>query len=369
MSACAHPSAGRCTADMRAQPAALPATPAGRRSDALDPHVWPRSAHARTDGVLHLGGRLGARAGRASTAPRLYVLDEADFRGRCRGLRATLRRRRRATTPARRSSAARSPAGSPRRACASTSAPAASCRRAGGRVPARADRAARQQQVASPSCSRARRRRGRAGRRRLVRRDRPAGSRWPRGRRRRPAAGADPGHRRRRGAHPRVHRHRARGPEVRLLARQRRRADRGGRASIREPAPRARRAALAHRLADLRHLRLRGRRAPGGRAAGRDPRRGDRRGARRARPRRRLRHRLHRPRTTRRRRRDLAEPAARRSSTRECAALGLPVPRLSVEPGRAIVGPAMVTLYEVGTVKGRSAAGPIRDATSASTAG
>ncbi|GAA2522183.1 diaminopimelate decarboxylase [Pilimelia columellifera] len=35
----------------------------------------------------------------------------------------------------------------------------------------------------------------------------------------------------------------------------------------------------------------------------------------------------------------------------ECAALGLAVPRLSVEPGRAIVGPAMFTLYEVGTVK------------------
>ena len=50
----------------------------------------------------------------------------------------------------------------------------------------------------------------------------------PRARRRR-RRGDGPGHRRRRGAHPRVHRHRARGPEVRLLARQRRRA-RGGRA-------------------------------------------------------------------------------------------------------------------------------------------
>jgi len=35
----------------------------------------------------------------------------------------------------------------------------------------------------------------------------------------------------------------------------------------------------------------------------------------------------------------------------ECAANRLTVPRLSVEPGRAIVGPAMFTLYEVGTVK------------------
>ncbi len=34
-----------------------------------------------------------------------------------------------------------------------------------------------------------------------------------------------------------------------------------------------------------------------------------------------------------------------------CQGLGLAVPRLSVEPGRAIIGPAMFTLYEVGTVK------------------
>jgi diaminopimelate decarboxylase len=36
---------------------------------------------------------------------------------------------------------------------------------------------------------------------------------------------------------------------------------------------------------------------------------------------------------------------------RECAASGLPVPRLAVEPGRAVVGPAMLTVYTVGTVK------------------
>jgi diaminopimelate decarboxylase len=36
---------------------------------------------------------------------------------------------------------------------------------------------------------------------------------------------------------------------------------------------------------------------------------------------------------------------------RECAAASLPVPRLGFEPGRAIAGPAGVTLYEVGTVK------------------
>ena len=36
---------------------------------------------------------------------------------------------------------------------------------------------------------------------------------------------------------------------------------------------------------------------------------------------------------------------------RECHALGIDVPRLSVEPGRAIAGPSTLTLYEVGTVK------------------
>lgn len=35
----------------------------------------------------------------------------------------------------------------------------------------------------------------------------------------------------------------------------------------------------------------------------------------------------------------------------ESAAVGLPAPRLVVEPGRAIAGPGTVTLYEVGTVK------------------
>ncbi|MFJ6016104.1 diaminopimelate decarboxylase [Streptomyces sp. NPDC092952] len=37
--------------------------------------------------------------------------------------------------------------------------------------------------------------------------------------------------------------------------------------------------------------------------------------------------------------------------TRECEAAGLTTPRISVEPGRAIVGPTAFTLYEVGTVK------------------
>ncbi|WP_127573937.1 diaminopimelate decarboxylase [Georgenia faecalis] len=36
---------------------------------------------------------------------------------------------------------------------------------------------------------------------------------------------------------------------------------------------------------------------------------------------------------------------------RACADLGTPPPRISVEPGRAVVGPAGLTLYRVGTVK------------------
>ncbi|CAL9564038.1 Diaminopimelate decarboxylase [Streptomyces sp. enrichment culture] len=38
---------------------------------------------------------------------------------------------------------------------------------------------------------------------------------------------------------------------------------------------------------------------------------------------------------------------------KECAALGVDVPRLAIEPGRAIAGPSGVTLYTVGTVKHR----------------
>ncbi|SDN00485.1 diaminopimelate decarboxylase [Allokutzneria albata] len=36
---------------------------------------------------------------------------------------------------------------------------------------------------------------------------------------------------------------------------------------------------------------------------------------------------------------------------RECGLAGIPVPKVAVEPGRAIVGPGTVTLYEVGTIK------------------
>jgi diaminopimelate decarboxylase len=42
----------------------------------------------------------------------------------------------------------------------------------------------------------------------------------------------------------------------------------------------------------------------------------------------------------------------------ECQALGIERPRLSIEPGRAIVGPAMCTVYTVGTVKRVELDGP-----------
>jgi len=49
----------------------------------------------------------------------------------------------------------------------------------------------------------------------------------------------------------------------------------------------------------------------------------------------------------------MAELAAKLSAvvSSESAAVGLPTPRLVVEPGRAIAGPGTITLYEVGTVK------------------
>lgn len=49
----------------------------------------------------------------------------------------------------------------------------------------------------------------------------------------------------------------------------------------------------------------------------------------------------------------MAELAAKLSTIigNESAAVGLPAPRLVVEPGRAIAGPGTITLYEVGTVK------------------
>jgi diaminopimelate decarboxylase len=41
-----------------------------------------------------------------------------------------------------------------------------------------------------------------------------------------------------------------------------------------------------------------------------------------------------------------------------CAELGTAIPRISIEPGRAVVGPAGITLYTVGTVKPVTVTGP-----------
>ena len=54
---------------------------------------------------------------------------------------------------------------------------------------------------------------------------------------------------------------------------------------------------------------------------------------------------------------------------RECRGLGLAVPRVVVEPGRAIAGPSTFTLYRVGTVKDVPLAMAPPAATSPSTAG
>ncbi len=53
---------------------------------------------------------------------------------------------------------------------------------------------------------------------------------------------------------------------------------------------------------------------------------------------------------------DPPDPAAMAASLtgivrKECEAAGIAVPRVTVEPGRAIVGPCGVTVYEVGTIK------------------
>ncbi len=47
---------------------------------------------------------------------------------------------------------------------------------------------------------------------------------------------------------------------------------------------------------------------------------------------------------------DMADQLAR-IVRRACDTAGMPMPRVSIEPGRAIIGPAGITLYEVGTVK------------------
>ena len=115
-------------------------------------------------------------------------------------------------------------------------------------------------------------------------------------------------------------------------SRSRRRRRRGGPAGAGAALARVRRAALAHRVADLRHRRLRGGRPAGARAGRADPRRARRR------------HRelnlgggfgiAYTPEDDAPESRRTSTPDCARSSTAQCAAFGLPEPRLSVEPGR-----------------------------------
>ena len=126
-------------------------------------------------------------------------------------------------------------------------------------------------------------------------------------------------------------------------------APRGGTPGAGRPGARAGRPALPHRLADLRHRRLRGRRPPGASGCWRRsatssasscPSSTSAAGS--ASP--------TRAPTTR----PTSSTWAARCAAiveRECAAYGLAVPSLAIEPGRGIVGPGTVTVYEVGTVK------------------
>ena len=186
----------------------------------LAPNVWPRNTVRGDDGVVSIAGVKVTDIADEFGTP-VFVIDEDDFRSRCREIAAAfgggenVRYAAKAflcTEVARWIERGRPVAGRVQRR--------RTRRRAARRLPGGANRAARQQQI--------RRRadgggqgRGRPRRAGLDDRDRAARRHRRRGRRR--AGRAGPRHRRRRGAHPRVHLHRARGPEVRAVAGQRRR--------------------------------------------------------------------------------------------------------------------------------------------------
>ena len=276
----------------------------------------------------------------------LYVVDEHDFRARARAFRDCVRRRgrllRRQGVPDHRESCG----GSPKRDSPSTSAPAASSpSRSRPGLRSRRGSASTATTRASPSSTRAVE--VGVGRSSSTRQSRSSAS--PRSRARAAcvsrAAAGDSGVE---AAHPRVPRDRARRPEVRLLDR-RGRCPRGDDVHPRRPrVSRLDRASLPHRLADLRHRRLRGRGPPGPRSC--TPRLSraaaspcSTSAAASASPTRR--------RTTRRRLEELADGDAPTSSTHECAVRGIAIPHLAIEPGAPSSAPPAFTLYEVGTVK------------------
>ena len=302
--------------------------------NALVPHaVVARRREERRRGA---GGRRGrpARPGR-----RARLAGVRPGRGRLPARARAFRERSpttTSTTPARRSCARRWRAGSPRRGsrldvCSAGELPVAAARR----VRPGADRLPRQQQVPAEL-----RRAVETGVGRIVvdsfaEIDRLAAVTAELG----AHAGRDgPGHRRRRGAHPRVHRHRARGPEVRLL-------DHLGdafEAVRRVPARPGCGCSACTPTSAPRSSTPPGSRWPPAGCSPCTPRlRRARGGDARARPRRRLRHRLHHPgrplgpRPARHR-------ADRRSSSRSAGRLERGRPALSIEPGRAIVGPGDV---------------------------
>ena len=291
----AHPAGPRHGEQVAAHAAPLaPVDPAALH--ALDPAVWPRSA-ARDAGrqpgaeAMTVGGvDVRDLAGTYGTPP--YVLDEADVRAR---MAACARRRLRRTRdvyyagkaflcdgdgPLGRRGGARPRRLHRRRAR----------RRTARRLPGRADRVARQQQVERGDRPGARRPGSAASSSTPSRRSAARRRSTP------TSAGCGRGvlrarHRRRRGAHPRVHRHRPRGPEVRVLPRQRRggRGGAPGRSRCRSLELVGLHSHIGSQIFDTAGFEVSAHRRR--RAGGRGPRRARRRG-RRARPRRRPGHRL-----------------------------------------------------------------------------
>ncbi len=236
--------------------------------NSLTAKLWSETVTRGEDGVISVGGiRLTDLAEQVGTPA--YVIDEVDFRSRAHDWREAFAGWTVYYAGKSFLCGTDRPLGGrggpqPRRLLAR-----GAHRGAARRLRPGADRHARQQQVRGRTPPRARARR-RADHRRLLRRDHPAGE--PLRRARHHGTGDDPGHHRRRGAHPRVHRHRPRGPEVRLLDRRRPGA---GRTVPLPPQPAAEPAGrpLPHRIADLRHQRLRGGRPTHAQAVQRSSRR------------------------------------------------------------------------------------------------
>ena len=316
------------------------------------PPVWPRNAARGDDGVVRLAGVPVTELAEQYGTP-LFVVDEDDFRSRCRDMAAAFGARRASAlrvqgVPVRRDR----PLGRRRGPVARRRAPAASWPSRCTRIPGRANRAARQQQVGR-----------RAGRRGVApgsgtscstRSSRSTGSTRVAG-----AAGVvqDVLIRVTVGVEAHTHEFIATAHEDQKfgfsLA--------GGDADRTRVAPRVRRRqpaagrpAQPHRLADLRGRRLRARRAPRDRPAARRRRRVRRRQA----PRRSRSSisaaawvsRTCRP-TTRRRWTSWPRSCATSSRTESARAGSAGADASRSSPAAPSPDPGTVTLYEVGTIK------------------